>query len=137
MKKFLLSLILAGCSSSTIIEPSFNKHIEFYQVSLVKNGCREIKLDNYTIYFTNLGFDTLGQCTRYFWYRKIEINYKTWHFLNEVEKIMLIAHELEHCHFGANHVKDKNNYMYDFLPTLELDVFIKQLNESLKKRCVK
>lgn len=144
---FSLTLVFSlflnvACSTfpKNYTDKEFNPYIEeFY--STIQGSCDEgdiFKPRRTSITFASLKGDVLGQCIRSPFYWKIEINKNSWGNLNSIEKRMLLFHELTHCVFKEDHVKNqKNHYMNEILYEIPVDDLFFQFAQIIDKHCGK
>lgn len=88
-----------------------------------------------SVRFAKLEQGVIGLCTQYLYKWTIEIDPGHWDNLSELERIALLRHEMAHCMLGKNHVKDPNNYMYEYLPRLSEEVQLKQFIKDINDHC--
>ena len=145
LKYFLLSLLVVISVSELIPSKHIDKEIQPYYdlyMKIVNTYCtpkqywfpRKVKVQ-----FGNLldkDSEVIGVCA-YAYPRRfvITLDKQFFEFVPEVQKFQVLAHEMRHCLFLADHSQDPGNYMAPYFPILPAEVLIKQVTEDIKNSC--
>ncbi len=108
----------------------------------VKRHCNEKQYNHplqVEIHITdNLKYPVIGECsTTILGNYEIQFSKPFWEIATYQEKKILTAHELTHCLFYADHVKDPHHYMYYSLPKITEKELNDQVEQFLTERCGK
>jgi chloramphenicol O-acetyltransferase len=134
----LLTFLLFIGSCSTRTNEDLMPYVDYYQKNLEQAGCEKVNLNTYSIEFSkDIPLNIYGYCMYTPYYKYIRISSFWWPLLSETERIILMVHEMNHCHFRIMHNDEKNHYMNAYMPSLSYEVFYKQFRKSLQQVCKK
>jgi len=109
MGKLLLLLLLVGCGPMVNANPEIYKHVSLYERLTGRMVTTMITFDNLPPNFSEeVKAPTLAVCKQYrsaidTTVRHIIIDLKRWNTLYEVQREILILHELGHCEGQLGH----------------------------------
>lgn len=116
------------------LRPYYNQYMFF-----TENVCKE---DQYwkpyrmVVLLGKLQTPVVGQCSyRYPFEFIVTIDEKYFNGATEVERLEVMAHELRHCFFRAEHSDYPFNYMYSELPDLSKSELEAQIFKDLQTSC--
>lgn len=113
MRLLPLLLLLIGCQAThipkgVIIEAQLQPYVDDF-IAEGKSQGKSITIDNLIAKFAHLDEDTLGECWRYDnaddGTPKILIDIDSWEDETDVERRVLLFHELGHCVLNREHIE--------------------------------
>lgn len=143
MSSSKMNLILAWFSSFLIFFTLSSNKIDnglngYYQefMDLAKQECNKISPPSqFSITFSLLSGDNVGECTTYLVRRKIEIDKNYWNNSSIETKRQLMFHELTHCVLDMDHVNSESNYMNPYLVELPAEELYRQVKQNMATYC--
>lgn len=125
----LLVSLLQSCGKKNhrIIDPSFNTYITSFHNDALKYG-KDFRSWSIKVQFGNaMGHN--GYC--YAEDKTVMIDVNEWDRLTEVERIILIYHELGHCFMGLKHNNNNNSIMNTYITNNVIYMFQSYRNDTL------